>query len=371
MLTSHYRIIISALAVPAVIIMVFPIVLAALPFIAVAFMTSLLTRLLEAKAVSWNELIDFCPEIGWTMRPNLKAWCRAEPAGDVFRLSTDEQGWRGSQRLQESDIVVFGDSFAFGYGVNEDAWFAGRQSGVRIKPVGAPGYSMVQEVLLMRRLATCLNRKLVVWFIYTGNDLYDNLRPHNAQYRSPFVRPSKSGDQCWEIVTHHLSPAYWPYSQEQLLRDHREMLGSIYCRNCLSERAFSACRFLITQARRACASCLRLVVVTVPDVFELSEERRGRLLQYSLSPDTFDPDLPDQEIARHCSELNVPFVSGKAYWKAWHYNEGDRHWNRAGHSVALELLLDVHRKTLRLSPQALSCRQDRLAITSRRQAEKL
>ena len=79
-----------------------------------------------------------------------------------------------------------------------------------IKAIGAPGYSMVQELMLITQLAPRLGGKLVVWFIYPGNDLTDNLSPAMTTfgYRMPFLLESdiRGG---WDIIASHVQPDRW------------------------------------------------------------------------------------------------------------------------------------------------------------------
>src|SRR5690606_15625900 len=121
---------------------------------------------LEPSYLTKDQLIAFDPVFGWRPRPNLNTH---HLMVDLFPLSTDAQGWRGRATLAESQVVVFGDSFAAGYGVSDEHLFANLSATPRIKPIGIGGYSMVQELLWMRALAGELAGKLVVWFIYFGN----------------------------------------------------------------------------------------------------------------------------------------------------------------------------------------------------------
>src|SRR3990172_7833003 len=147
----------------------------AVPFVVVAILTRSLSRFLERRAVTWQELLEFAPTVGWRPKPNLNTYARADK---VFQLTTDTEGWRGQRSIGESEVIVFGDSFAFGYGVDDKAFFANIKSKVRIKAIGANGYNMVQALQWMERLSSQLKGKLVVWFIFVGNDLYDNLQPN-------------------------------------------------------------------------------------------------------------------------------------------------------------------------------------------------
>ena len=66
----------------------------------------------------------------------------------------------------------------------------------------------VQELLLMQDMSNDLSGKFVIWLIYFGNDLYENLIPNMRHYRMPFVRESHTSGE-WEIVRSHLSERPW------------------------------------------------------------------------------------------------------------------------------------------------------------------
>ena len=172
---------------------------------------------------------------------------------DLFQLKTDSDGWRGKATLHESEIVVFGDSFAAGYGVDERHFFANLHRQPKIKSIGIGGYSMVQELLWMKHLAPQLRGKLVVWFIYHGNDLYDNLSPDLRGYRKPFVRERRqNGD--WEIVSSHVSRDQWPVVTRIRLegQHHLAKLAEICSDTFLAERAYGACAYLIRSGEQIC-----------------------------------------------------------------------------------------------------------------------
>src|SRR5690606_22804464 len=124
------------------------------------------------------------------------------------------KGWRGSRTLDECGIVVFGDSFAFGYGADDRAVYSELDRELDVKPIGVNGYNMVQSFLWMERYAGHLEGKLVVWLIYHGNDLYENLCPNLDHYRMPFARET-GGSDGWEIASEHVSVEPWPYPSKR------------------------------------------------------------------------------------------------------------------------------------------------------------
>ena len=318
-----------------------PIIALGLPFWITAKGTRWISRFLEPQIVPWQSIVDYDPLLGWKPKANIDVHCCTE---EVFHVTTGADGWRGNLSLAESNIVVLGDSFAFGYGVGDADMFAGLVSNARVKPIGAPGYNLVQELLILREYSAELAGKLVVWLIFLGNDLGDNLSPYMQIYRTPFVRRvNNEGD--WQIETSHLSSETRPYRfgkwHEQVTR---EMVADICSSTYLSERAYSACEFLIREAQKLCErQGTLLCVLTVPDPAQLSADGLQSLRACSSNPESFDPELPDRKISEICSKLGVVFVAGQNHLKKEDYRQTDRHWTDKGHRRVAEILGKVYR----------------------------
>ena len=318
-----------------------PVIALGFPFWITAKGTRWISGFLEPRIVPWQSIVNYDPLLGWKPKANIDVHCCTE---EVFHVTTGADGWRGSVSLAESNIVVLGDSFAFGYGVSDAETFAGVVSNARVKPIGAPGYNMVQELLILREYSAELAGKLVVWFIFLGNDLGDNLSPYMQIYRTPFLRRvNNQGD--WQIETSHLSSETRPYRfgkwHEQVTR---EMVADICSSTYLSERAYSACEFLIRQAEELCErQGALLCVFTVPDPAQLSADGLESLRACSSNPESFDPQLPDRKIFEICSRLGVVFVAGQDYLKKEDYRQMDRHWTVKGHRRVAEMLGNVYR----------------------------
>jgi hypothetical protein len=323
------------------VLLALPVVICALPFWTVALLTRLihepLRLLLRSTVMSWDQLIEYEPVVGWKPKPNLNVHAHAD---QVFHLTTDARGWRGKTTLAESDIVVFGDSYAFGYGVSDKSFFAELNPQLKIKSIGAQGYNMVQSLLWMRFLRDELRGKLVVWFIYFGNDLYENLQPNMRQYRMPFVR-AVNGRGSWEIVTSHVNSSSW---SSNLQRDYYARLAEICTPTFLSQRACSACEFLIREGRDICNQAgAQLLIMTVPDITQISQSHMKKLAALAPDPHRFDPNLPDLNIRAMCRKLGVPFVTLKDHLGVEDHKEHDAHWNERGHKHVADVLNDLYR----------------------------
>lgn len=312
------------------------------PFLGVSWLTRFLGRRFEPLALPWQRLIEFDPEFGWKPRANLRAQHLAD---DGYWSTTDGQGWRGKTSLAESEIVVFGDSFAWGYGMDDEHVFCNLLTQPRIKPVGVNGYNMVQESLWMQRYASQLRGKLVVWLIYHGNDLYDNLSPDMQGYRTPFVR-QLNGTGDWEIVATHLRPERWPIGGPHRRNGsyYHEKLAELCSPTYLAQRAYSACEFLLREGQELCRrNGAGLAVVTIPDLTQFDPQ-----VQFlrTRRPDlqSIDPDYPDRMIREMCGRLGLPFEACKQHMDASHFKADDCHWNRKGHRQMADLLAAIYRR---------------------------
>ena len=302
--------------------------------------TRLFARRLESGHVTRDQLIQFDAKYGWRARENLDTY---HLTADMFRIRTDHEGWRGRAQLSDSDVVVFGDSFAAGYGIGEGDFYANLCSEPKVKPIGIGGYNMVQELLWMNELAPKLHGRLVVWFIYCGNDLYDNLSPDLRGYRRPFVREARQNGG-WEIVTHHVRAEPWPIRPRARRGDiHMATLAELCSDTFLAQRAYGACDCLLRQGRDVCmAAGARLAVLSIPDRHQLSDEGRAHLKGFLPPHRYFDTDLPERHLASLCDAAGVPFVRGSDFLDVSCYYTEDCHWNAEGHRRIAERLTELY-----------------------------
>jgi hypothetical protein len=311
------------------------------PIWLVSVFTRAIARLFEPKFLTRNQLIQFEPMVGWQARPNLDTH---HLMVDLFHIRTDKDGFRGDGTVENSDVVVFGDSFAAGYGVSEKHFFGNLRGPREVKAVGTGGYSMVQELLWMQRVQNHLRSKLVVWFVYYGNDLYDNLMPDLRGYRKPFVRETGS-DSDWEVVSSHVTPAMWPIITRgrMLGENHPPKLAELCSDTFLASRAYSACRWLISQGKEICDEAgAPLVLLSVPDPMQLTTMGRKTLSGLAGNPQSFDADMPDRQLSAICRELDVQFVPGNSFLDISSYKTNDCHWNEKGHRQVFDMLMRLH-----------------------------
>lgn len=334
------RLLLASVAALLGILLLAPIIVLWAAFELVAGITKRCARFFEANVLESNQLIEFAPTLGWKPKANFDGHYLTMVKDGVYHAVTDAQGWPSGTDFERSDVVVFGDSYAFGYGVNTAATFWRQKNCASVKSIGAPGYNMVQELLLMKQFSGQLCGKLVIWFIYFGNDLYDNLVPNNQHYRTPFVRKPAFSD-AWLITTEHVSSAKWPNHSDP---KYYEKLSELCCDSPLAERAYSACEFLIGEAQSVCnAAGAELVLMTIPDAIQLNGAGCRKLADVASEKASFDADLPDQKIKEIGAKLGVAVIALKDYLTVADYKQRDPHWNERGHRRVAQVIYELRK----------------------------
>lgn len=110
-------------------------------------------------------------DIIYTLRPNLNVKFQGVP------VRTNSFGMRGAEISEEKQatkhrIAMLGDSFAFGWGVNEEESFAhklGEKLNAEVLNFGVPGYSTFQEVASFLDMGIKFKPDAVIIF-YIDND---------------------------------------------------------------------------------------------------------------------------------------------------------------------------------------------------------
>jgi hypothetical protein len=323
----------------AALIVAAPLIVLGVPFWLTAVLTRRLAFLLEPSSVDRWGFYNFDPVLGWRPRPNVDMHCLAW-GDDVFRFVTGHDGWAGRDSVEGSDVVVLGDSHAFGYGIDAERSYASVRAQPRIKGIGAPGYNTVQELLVLRETAPKLAGKLVVWLVYPGNDMADNLSPGMAGYRSPFVRETPGG---WEIVTQHLSPEKWSASKGRIGEQHLSALAGIHSPTFLAQRAYDACAFILGEGVELCRRAgARVIVMTMPSPLVLDAAELATIRGRAPDPQAVDPDFPDRQIGAICLKLGVRFVALKDVLARRHFKRNDDHLTAAGHRILADVIGRLH-----------------------------
>jgi hypothetical protein len=136
------------------------------------------------EAESYFGMMSFDPEIGRVLKPRHSSEVYFH--GSSYRVETNSLGFRGPEfNIKKepgvSRILAIGDSFTFGYGLNNDKTFLNllssrlknsMQKQPEIINSGVPGWGPQQERNFYFKSGRHLDADLVLWFFYE-NDLLD------------------------------------------------------------------------------------------------------------------------------------------------------------------------------------------------------
>lgn len=144
-------------------------------------------------------LTTYDPQLGWRLSPSWRGRHRRHEFDAGY--ATNALAFRGPESAaREPAALWLGDSFTFGFGVDDGATFvdrldAARAGGLRHVNLGVPGYSTDQELLLLERRLSTFDARLVALVVYLGNDLIDNelAFPMQAETAKPYFALQADG----------------------------------------------------------------------------------------------------------------------------------------------------------------------------------
>ncbi len=144
---------------------------------------ALLRWLAPAYLVVGDRFYQADPELGFTLAPDFSGTLRG--VGEfAVAVRTDNRGLRGaSSTASGRGLLGLGDSYAFGWGVEEgEAYLSllAARRGLAPSNAGVPGYGVCQAVDRGLPLAAALAPRLILLTVFAGNDETDELRNRAA-----------------------------------------------------------------------------------------------------------------------------------------------------------------------------------------------
>lgn len=131
-------------------------------------------------------------ELGWSLLPN-NDLTRENRDGDLYTVITDEHGIRGPSSWPadaERRMLVIGDSFAFGQGVELDKRFDSlvidQIPGLAAVNLGVMGYGPDQQFIHARKWSDQLREGDILLVLTYSNDFFDISRNHHSGRSKPW-----------------------------------------------------------------------------------------------------------------------------------------------------------------------------------------
>jgi hypothetical protein len=292
--------------------------------------------------------------LGWAQRPGQEGWFETPQFRTYVRIN--QQGLRdGEHTYERSDgrprILVLGDSFAWGYGVDEAERFSERLEaalGVEAINAGVSGYSTDQELLWYRDEGVKYDVDLVI-LVMTGNDVGDVYRPlvsniyHKPRYvledghltLESYPVPQTSG---LDRFVYHLSQrSSLAYLSIQRLFDLRAMLaasreGTAHASTAVadvepSEESFALTIALLNEIRASAHSQdARFLIVATNHWWNSPTQATYLDLVTALAAHGFPVLDVEAMLGFDRESMLIP---------------GDGHWNEAGHAFVAAQIADA------------------------------
>jgi hypothetical protein len=129
----------------------------------------------------WEGRMSSDIEFQWMMPLSLR---------ETLVFTYDRWGYRNTAAMEQADVALIGDSYVEGWYVSDTETTAQRlrtRLGRPVVNLGVAGYGTKQELLVLKNDAIRFNPKVVIWFFFEGNDLYDDHRFENTLLAEPFT----------------------------------------------------------------------------------------------------------------------------------------------------------------------------------------
>lgn len=119
------------------------------------------------------------------------------------KYSVNSAGLRDDESsLVQPEIIVLGDSYAMGWGVDGDETFAQiieGKTGKKVLDAGVPSYGTAREVMLLQRLDLSKVRFIVIQ--YSANDFVENFAYVNDGFRLRIMPRNEYEEECKRHVS--------------------------------------------------------------------------------------------------------------------------------------------------------------------------
>lgn len=273
-----------------------------------------------------GRLFETDPVTGWKVRPNLDVQ-RKNADGELWTVSTDQYGLRKtpSQSEQPHKLLILGDSFAFGEGVDVEQRFDAHfsQRGYQTINTGVMGYGTDQQFLAAADYLDTLGSGDVVLVLTYFNDFYDISRQAQSGRAKPW----------YSIVEDELELHLPQIGIHQSLRDQ----SYIYAR----------VASLLTEQESASAEELALAATIYQKLIAKQISRHSEagvhtlVAHHGVSTMAASPfkDIVTEALKAVCMhaacvdiDLHFDSVANRHLFLA------DGHWNAAGHKRAGEII---------------------------------
>lgn len=275
------------------------------------------------------------------------------PGDYDVRITTNASGMRGQQDYPvervpgKRRILVLGDSFPFGYGVEDDQVVsavleqllnAEAPGSYEVVNLAVAGFGQAEELVTWGARARNYQPDVVVLFYFEndiGNNAVANLYRINADGRLERTgRDFLPGTNLQDSML-SFAPLRWLFENSEAWNLIRNRLSSIVQKRLMKQQGLTDYDDASPEALALTRALLAELVAQIRQaggevVFVVIPNKRGMQSGFPLTP---------QEVAA----LGARLVDGRDYLTPADYYNRDNHWKPSGHRKTAEQLADVVR----------------------------
>jgi lysophospholipase L1-like esterase len=304
-------------------------------------------------------------ELGWMMRPNFRG---IDPRHGGSSLETNSQGFRDVEHspnpTNQPRVVVLGDSFAFGDGVNVQDRFPdllAQRFGLEVINLAVPRYDTRRELGLLRRFGLPYSPQLVLLAFCLNDVTFRDHDPVNPPVQTPPTPPGWLASlkaalmgraQIYELLREVANSRLWlarslaavglkapppgyqalDHSLRMALLDHPPQL----------QRDWDETRALLSEIQAICEQRgIRFVIAAIPARQTIEQDAfHASLASASYEPKEFDLAKPYRLLEEFCAKAGVACVNAYPAFvgKQDLYLPNDSHFNPKGHRLFAEAI---------------------------------
>ncbi len=141
-----------------------------------------------------DKIHQYDPLLGWRLVPGSSGVEKRTEFESVYKINAqgfrDDKDYSFENESGKKRVIVLGDSFTFGIGVENAKTIPKlleKMGDYEVLNFGSSGYDVVQYFLILKEMGMKYNPDAVVFDIYLGNDIEDVNLPHPYQW--PRLKP--------------------------------------------------------------------------------------------------------------------------------------------------------------------------------------
>jgi lysophospholipase L1-like esterase len=295
------------------------------------FLVEVAAQIYVYKIAEKGKLFEPDKITGWRVIPNLNIK-RKNANGDIWTVTTDEEGLRtisNSASYSGTKVLILGDSFAFGQGVDiEDRFDAViNNHGYYVINTGVMGYGTDQQFLKAKPYLALLKNNDVVIVLTSYNDFFDITRKKHSGRAKP----------RYTIENGVLKLHKPQITLNEILRDksyiYSKLASFVAVHNEVSTtdilHASNIYQELIEDLAKQLASKEIRIIVAYHGILNIKENEQRNIITETINAICNNRDI---ECLNIDEQINI--ANNRQYFL------DDGHWNNKGHGIVGALIFN-------------------------------